>query len=209
MGEQLAAHQHDEVPAASARKVGRPRKWTTEAERKQAYRRRLAADFDDPLSLRRELRTERRRIAGLKQENDRLRARLVAAERRTEVAEEAARFARDRVDWLKGDADRDRRQLVESRAKLAALEAEIDRLRRSGSHWPPALGRPPTQRSPLADEPVPVPVRAKVGPRCFASGCGLPAICRVRGSRGVERDACDVHTRLGRPPERWWVVRRY
>jgi hypothetical protein len=54
-----------------------------------------------------------------------------------------------------------------------------------------------------------VPVRTEVSPRCSASGCGLPATCRVQGPRGVERDACDAHARPGRRPERWRIVRRY
>jgi hypothetical protein len=209
MGEQPVAQQHDEVPGAGPRRVGRPRKWASEAERKQAYRQRLAADLEDPLTVRRELRTERRRAAGLKQENDRLRARLSVAERRAQEADEAIRAAQERLAWSKEMADRDRRQLFEARAALVELEAEIDRLRRSESHPPPAPGVPPTRRSPIADRTMPVPVRAEAGPRCFVSGCGLPAICRVQGPRGVERDACDAHARRGRRPERWRVVRRY
>ena len=58
-------------PASSAPKVaevppnrgGRPRKWATEAERKRAYRERLATDHAEPDRLRRELRAERKRVA--------------------------------------------------------------------------------------------------------------------------------------------------
>ncbi|MFN8039171.1 MAG: hypothetical protein U0Q07_08180 [Acidimicrobiales bacterium] len=39
------------------RKMGRPRKWSSEAERKRAYRERLAADLAEPERLRRELET--------------------------------------------------------------------------------------------------------------------------------------------------------
>ena len=42
---------------------GRPRKWASEADRKRAYRQRLAADLSEPERLRRELRTERQRAA--------------------------------------------------------------------------------------------------------------------------------------------------
>lgn len=45
------------------RKMGRPRKWTSEAERKRAYRERLAADHAEPERLRRELRNAKRRVA--------------------------------------------------------------------------------------------------------------------------------------------------
>jgi hypothetical protein len=183
--------------------------WTSEAERKRAYRERLAVDLEGPLELRRALRTERRRTAGLKRENDRLRARLAFAERRTEVAEEAARLAQDRVNWLNEDADRDRRQLFEANAKVDALKAEIGRLRRGDSHAPTPVGGPAVQRSPITDQAMPLRARAKVGPRCFVSGCTLLATCRVRALRGVERDACDVHARLGRRSDRWRIVRRY
>jgi hypothetical protein len=107
----------------AARRVGRPRKWASEAERKRAYRERLAADLESPLALRRDLRTERRRTAGLRQENDRLRTRLAAAEQLCAAAEESARIAEDRLAWLTEDADRDHRQLLEALAKLADLEA--------------------------------------------------------------------------------------
>ena len=51
---------------------GRPRKWASEADRKRAYRQRLAADLAEPERLRRELRTERQRAARKDLEIDRL-----------------------------------------------------------------------------------------------------------------------------------------
>jgi chromosome segregation ATPase len=42
---------------------GRPRIWASEAERKRAYRERLATDHAEPERLRRELRAERKRVA--------------------------------------------------------------------------------------------------------------------------------------------------
>lgn len=40
-----------------ARKMGRPRKWESEAERKRAYRERRAADLAEPEQLRRSFET--------------------------------------------------------------------------------------------------------------------------------------------------------
>jgi hypothetical protein len=45
--------------AGERRRPGRPRKWTDEAERKRAYRARLAEDLAEPSRLRAELRRER------------------------------------------------------------------------------------------------------------------------------------------------------
>lgn len=72
-------------PATKApSKRGRPRKWASEAERKRAYRERLATDFAEPDRLRKELRNERRRVAS--------RDRLIAQLRR-DLDESAARIA--------------------------------------------------------------------------------------------------------------------
>jgi hypothetical protein len=190
------------------RRVGRPRKWASEAERKRAYRKRLAADLEDPLTLLRELRTARRRAAGLKQENDRLRARLAAAEQRTEEAEESTREAQERMAWLNEDADRDRRQLFEARAALVELQAELRGLRavaaRAGTSSPDLVADE-WHRAERDQASRP----ASTERHCYASGCALPATCRVRGPRGVERDACEGHARPGREPDRWRVVRQY
>jgi hypothetical protein len=187
------------------RKVGRPRKWATEADRKRAYRERLAADLDEPLALRRELRTERRRTAGLQQENHRLRTRLAAAEHKAETAEEAGRRAEDRLASLRNAADRDRRQLLDALARLAEMEAKIEELRAPPQQ--PAIRSPEARRT--GSPGLPLPSRDQAARRCFSVGCGLPATCRVQGPRGVERDACDGHARPERRPGRWRVVRRY
>ena len=50
---------------------GRPRKWADEAERKRAYRARLAEDLAEPARLRVELREARASIRGLERELDR------------------------------------------------------------------------------------------------------------------------------------------
>jgi hypothetical protein len=55
-----ALDEPDDAAESTGRKMGRPRKWATEAERKRAYRERLAADIAEPERLRRELRPESR-----------------------------------------------------------------------------------------------------------------------------------------------------
>ena len=67
---------------------GRPRKWDSDADRKRAYRQRLAADLEEPQRLREELRNERRRASALRNEAGRQRRRADAAERRLAVLRE-------------------------------------------------------------------------------------------------------------------------
>ncbi|MCU0271464.1 MAG: hypothetical protein MUF83_22870 [Acidimicrobiales bacterium] len=69
----------DDTPTPAQR--GRPRKWASEAERKRAYRERLAADLAEPDRLRQELRNARRRLAGRDAELARLRRQLDLASR--------------------------------------------------------------------------------------------------------------------------------
>ena len=56
---------------AERRGPGRPRKWADEAERKRAYRARLAEDMAEPARLRAELREARASIRRLERELDR------------------------------------------------------------------------------------------------------------------------------------------
>jgi uncharacterized protein YhaN len=49
----------------AGRGPGRPRVWASEAERKRAYRARLAVDLAEPARLRQELRDARKRIIQL------------------------------------------------------------------------------------------------------------------------------------------------
>ena len=158
-----------------------PAELGSEAERKQAYRQRLAADLEDPRALRRDLRTERRRTAGLHQENDRLRAQLGAVEQRAAAAEESARLAGDRLAGFREHADRDRGQLLKALATLARLEAELEQLRRRALRQASAPDGPPVRGTVIPAPPLPVPVRAEDGPRCFAPGCTSPVTCRVQG----------------------------
>jgi hypothetical protein len=184
------------APPPERRAVGRPRKWASEAERKRAYRERLAAELDEPLTLRRELRTERRRSAGFQQENRRLRAELIAAQARTDEAEQVAEDLRIRIEWLATKAEADRRQASEALAEVRELQTELNRLHS-------------TKRLPA---PIPTPF----GPqprtqhrRCESAGCQLPAVSRLQGPRGVERDACDLHQPSGRQMRCWRVIHRY
>jgi hypothetical protein len=90
----------DGAPAAetlsnpSHRGPGRPRLWATEADRKRAYRERLAADVAEPTRLRRELKEERRASAHLRREV----SRLTAALQRTDSALLVAREHEQRLD---------------------------------------------------------------------------------------------------------------
>jgi predicted RNase H-like nuclease (RuvC/YqgF family) len=85
--------------------MGRPRKWESEAERKRAYRERLAADLAEPERLRRELRNARRRVA----ERDR-------------------RLAQVEGDLARAEAEIERRSKreIELEGKVTRLEAKVD-----------------------------------------------------------------------------------
>jgi chromosome segregation ATPase len=76
-------NQHeDEVvaaPTTDTPRRGRPRIWASEAERKKAYRERLAADHAEPERLRRVLRIERKRVAERDQRLARLDRKLTRA----------------------------------------------------------------------------------------------------------------------------------
>jgi hypothetical protein len=197
-----------DMQAADRPRVGRPRKWASEAERKRAYRERLAVDLEDAIGLRKNLHSERRRAAGLKQQNDRLRRRLVVTERRADEAEENTRLAQDRMTTLKEAADRDRQLLFEARAALAEIQATIrEQFTASGTGGGAAISNlvglsRAGRRRRLRTNGAPVRV-------CDVEGCSSPAECRVQGPRGVERDLCEDHGRPGGGSNRWRVLRRY
>lgn len=69
-----------------ARRPGRPRVWASEAERKRAYRERLASDFAEPNRLRKELRAELKTVAKRDREIDRLKRELARANAATDAA---------------------------------------------------------------------------------------------------------------------------
>ena len=65
----------------ATRGPGRPRKWASEAERKRAYRKRLAADLAEPAQLRRDLREAHKRVNELERATTGLRRDLARATR--------------------------------------------------------------------------------------------------------------------------------
>lgn len=88
---------------------GRPRKWASDADRARAYRLRRAAELADPEGLRAERRTLRRQVGHLTKKLARLEDSLAGVERERDVA---------------------LRDLKDESAMLAAVRAELDRLRR-------------------------------------------------------------------------------
>ncbi len=100
----------------AARGPGRPRVWASEAERKRAYRARLAADLAEPARLRLELRAARKRIGELE--------RSLAGARR-DLGRSADALARM-------TADRDRHQAANE--KLRDENSDLWR-RLSGGMW--------------------------------------------------------------------------
>ncbi len=79
---------------------GRPRKWASEAERKRAYRERLAADLAEPDRLRRELRNANRRVASRDSEIKRLRRAIDDSARRIARLEREAEEAAAKQETL-------------------------------------------------------------------------------------------------------------
>ncbi len=128
------------------KRVGRPRKWDSEAERKRAYRLRRAAELADPLALRAAARAARAEAAEsaaaagtARREADRWRARAAAAEKRAQQAtqraaraesaaraahaqrDEARRLLRRKLQWA-----RDAQHLRDDRDAMLALIAELN-----------------------------------------------------------------------------------
>jgi hypothetical protein len=100
------------------RRPGRPRKWSSEAERKQAYRQRRAAELADPLQLREAARAARsdaahsRSVADMAhREAERLPAKATAAERSAGRAEQKLAAERGRAQRLVAERDEARRLL--------------------------------------------------------------------------------------------------
>ena len=143
--------------SAQVNRPGRPRKWSSEAERKRAYRQRRAAELADPLGLRDAARAarseaaENRAVAETAQrETERWRAKAAAAERRLGASErrlaaekaraqrlvaerdEARRLLRRKLHWA-GHAEGLRRDPDALLALVAELYAELDRLRKEAT----------------------------------------------------------------------------
>lgn len=103
---------------------GRPRKWESDAERKRAYRERLAADFAEPDRLRRELRNERRRVAArdrelaqLRGDLERSKAEIVALGREKEDLVENQASLEQRLGFFEAKASRAEKRLSEELRK--------------------------------------------------------------------------------------------
>jgi predicted RNase H-like nuclease (RuvC/YqgF family) len=133
----------------STRKMGRPRKWGTEAERKRAYRERLAADLAEPQRLRHELRNARRTVA----EKGR---RLAQAERELAAAEAEIERRTQREAELNGTVERLEARLEDwrSRANALARTLQAERIRTvpstdgpSDHATPVARPKPPANRN--------------------------------------------------------------
>lgn len=121
------------------RKMGRPRKWASEAERKRAYRERLAADHAEPERLRGELRNARRQVA----DRDR---RLVETERDLARAKaEIERRSRREIE-LEGTVRRLEAKVDDWRSRANALSRNLEAERAKGassSTTPPTSGTRP------------------------------------------------------------------
>ena len=85
---------------AGATRRGRPRKWASEADRKRAYRERLAADLAEPVSLRRELRDEQRRSRKLDARVERLTAELSRTRAELDAVRDRERDLADVNEYL-------------------------------------------------------------------------------------------------------------
>jgi hypothetical protein len=139
------------------KRVGRPRQWPSEAERKRAYRSRKAAELADPLRQRQaaqdartEAANERSMATAANLVAERWRRKAKAAEKRADVAEqravreaaaaqrflaerdEARRLLRRKLQWAKhaGAAHLDTQELL---AMVAELYAELARLRKENA----------------------------------------------------------------------------
>jgi hypothetical protein len=136
------------------KRVGRPRQWATEAERKRAYRSRRAAELADPLvqrraaqDARREAATERAAADTARRQAEHWRRKAEAAEKRAVAAErrairesaaaqrflaerdEARRVLRRKLQWAK-DAGASHLDPQELLALVAELYAELAKLRK-------------------------------------------------------------------------------
>src|SRR4051794_38375994 len=102
--------------SAQLKRPGRPRKWSSEAERKRAYRQRRATELAGPLELREAARAARSNAAESRsaaettlREAERWRAKAAAAEQRAERAERKLTAERARSQGLVAERDEARR----------------------------------------------------------------------------------------------------
>ncbi len=142
---------------------GRPRLWTSEAERKRAYRERLAADCAEPERLRRELRTERKRVAD--QERKLARLDRILRDSRAERADLVGRQAgleaaiadlEAQVELWRTQAGSIEKRLDEERERARKLESPTLSPRRKGARQLPDL-----RLQQGGSRPQPPPVRRR------------------------------------------------
>lgn len=134
-------------------RMGRPRKWESEAERKRAYRERLAADLAEPQRLRRELRTERKRvakrdqkIAALERELARVEARIDRCGKRESELERRIEHLESRVaDWR--SRARALAESLEKERNKSASVASIPGVQTTLSPERKPKSKPPPKRS--------------------------------------------------------------
>ena len=125
-----------------ARKVGRPRKWGSEAERKRAYRERLATDLAEPQRLRRELRNANRRIADRDRRIAELERDLTRAEAEVQRRVERESEVHAVVERLEAQVDHWR-----SRATELGNELKTERAKSARLAAPTPSGPNPTSRT--------------------------------------------------------------
>ena len=137
----------DAVPVP--RKIGRPRKWGSEAERKRAYRERLAADLAEPDRLRRELRNAKRqvadkarRLAQVERDLERAEAEIQRRARREVELERTVDHLEARVDDWRSRANALAKNLEAERVKVALLSTMPP-----ASESRPSRPKPPPKRT--------------------------------------------------------------
>lgn len=135
-------------PKPTARKVGRPRKWESEADRKRAYRERLAADLAEPERLRRELRNAKRqaaekarRLSAMERDLARAEAEIDRRRRRESELEGTIQRLEDRVDDWRSRANALARNLEAERARVGLLSTSP-----GAPASTPAKPKPPPKR---------------------------------------------------------------
>lgn len=100
------------------RRPGRPRRWTSNAERARAYRARKAADFAEPARLRSELADQWLTTKSLREELARERKRSSALRRALDRSNQRAHAAGSRADNLEHQLDVTRTELDRLRSRV-------------------------------------------------------------------------------------------
>ena len=136
-----ASAEHSGDIEDGRRRPGRPRVWASEAERKRAYRERLAAGLAEPDRLRKELRAERRTLAEKDGEVTRLKRDLARAEAAGRAALDRQADLQRMVEGLEAKVDDWR-----SRAQALANKREDDRAEREEIEQRRARPTKPKQR---------------------------------------------------------------